>query len=181
MYTNESDVWGRENWYAIQSKPSREDEAAGNIRRLGLPVFLPKMRREKLQFGRRRVNVKPLFPGYLFARFCLSPYLHAIRYARGVNRVVSTGELPVPLSDEVISTIESRIGKDGFVEVTPTPFARGQEVVISEGPLQGLVGVFEGDLSDRERASILLRTVEYHARVLIEKSRLMPVTAIDIS
>ena len=160
------------NWYAIQTKPHREDQAASNIGRLGLAVLLPKVKREKREYGNRAVSIKPLFPGYLFARFSPSSHLRSIQYARGVNRVICFGELPVPLSEEVVGTIQARVGKDGFVTMKSESFRKGDQVVINEGPLQGLTGVFEQELSDGERAVVLLRTVEYQARVFIEKLRL---------
>lgn len=161
------------NWYAIQTKPHREDQAASNIGRLGLAVLLPKVKRERLEYGNRAVSIKPLFPGYLFARFSPSSHLRSIRYARGVNRVVCFGELPVPLSEEVVDTIKARVGRDGFVNLNSSKsFRKGDQVVVNEGPLQGLAGVFEQELSDGERAVVLLKTVEYQARVLVEKLRL---------
>jgi hypothetical protein len=49
-------------------------------------------------------------------------------------------------------------------------------VYINDGPLQGLVGIFEQEISDGERAVMLLRTVEYQARISVEKWRLTAVT-----
>ena len=166
------------NWYAVQTKPAREDEAASNILRLGLDVFLPKMKRKKYAWGRCKAVIKPLFPGYIFARFSPLPHLHSIRYARGVTRVVSAGDMPVPLDQEIISVIRSRVGKDGFVSIGQDSFKAGDQVFINDGPLQGLVGIFEQDISDGERAVMLLKTVEYQARISVEKWRLTAVTEI---
>jgi transcriptional antiterminator RfaH len=176
-----TDFWTQTNWYAIHTKRLREDQAASNISRLEVKVFLPKVKHEKLEFGHRREILKPLFPGYLFACFCPSHYLYSIRYARGVRRVISAGEQPIPLENEIISTIQSRIGKDGFVTLSaPTSsLSNGQEVVINSGPLQGLVGIFDSGLSDSERAAILLRTVEYQVRVLVKKSCVSPATEVN--
>lgn len=162
------------NWFAIQTKPNREDQAASNIGRMGLAVLLPKMKRERCEFGTRRVSIRPLFPGYLFVRFSPSSHLHSIRYARGVNRIVCFGELPVPLGDDVVSTIQSRVDDHGFVINNSPVLRKGDQVVINEGPLRGLAGVFERELSDGERALVLLKAVEYQARVLVEKLRLTP-------
>jgi transcriptional antiterminator RfaH len=171
-----TDLWTQTNWYAIQTKPYREDQAASNIGRLGVTVFLPKMKKEKRTFSRRLVTFKPLFPGYIFARFCPSPHLHSIQYARGVNRIVCADGLPIPVDEEIISMIHSRIGEDGFVNLGLCELKKGQDVQITDGPLQGLVGIFEPDLSDRDRATILFTTVEYQLRALVEKSRLSAVT-----
>jgi transcriptional antiterminator RfaH len=168
-----TDLWTQTHWYAIHTKPYREEQAASNIGRLGLDVFLPKMKKEKPAFG-RRTTLKPLFPGYIFARFCPSPYLHSIRYARGVNRIVCADGSPIPVDDEIISIIRSRVDEDGFVNLASCELKKGQDVLINDGPLQGLVGIFDPDLSDGDRAAILFTTVEYQLRVLVEKSSLTP-------
>lgn len=175
----DTDYWQQINWYAIQTKPCREDEAATNIRRLGLDVFLPMMKRKKYAWGRSKTIIKPLFPGYIFVRFSPSPHLHSIRYTRGVTRVVSSGDAPLPLDDEIISVIKSRVGKDGFVTIGQNSLKAGDQVVINEGPLRGLAGIFEQDLSDGERAVVLLRTVEYQACVFVEKWRLTAATELN--
>jgi transcriptional antiterminator RfaH len=160
------------NWFAVQTKQYRESQAASNIKRLGLEVLLPQMKREKMEYGNRKTTVKPLFPGYLFARFRPSSHLHSIQYARGVNRVVCAGQLPLPVGDEVVSVIQSRVDQDGYL-VRPS-LHKGDEVVVNDGPLQGLIGVFEQELPDGERIVILLKAVEYQARVLIDKLQVSP-------
>ncbi|HJQ69034.1 MAG TPA: transcription termination/antitermination NusG family protein [Blastocatellia bacterium] len=168
--------WEEANWYAIQTKPHQEDQAAFNIRRLGVDVLLPKIKQHKLTLGHNKQVIKPLFPRYLFARFSPSPHLHSIKYARGVNRVVCAGDMPVPLDEEIILSIRSRLGKDGIVDKSPSALRNGDPVVINDGPFQGLAGVFERDFSDGERAVILLKMVEYQVRVFIESWRIAPAT-----
>jgi len=157
------------NWYAIQTKPCREVAAAMNIKRLGLEVFLPQVKQQKRVWGVEQMVMKPLFAGYLFARFSPAAYLHLIHYARGVRRVVGSGKSPLPVDAEIILAIRLRIGEDGYVRLEPEPMQRGDRVVVQEGPLQGLSGIFEQALDERERVVILLEAIRYQARVLIEK------------
>jgi len=171
------DLWREINWYAVQCKPCREDVAAMNIGRLGVEVFLPKLRQEKLVWGVPQLVIKPLFPGYLFARFCPASYFHLISYARGVRRIVSCGEAPLPVDDEIIAMIRSRVHNDGYVRIEPPQFQAGDRVMVCEGPLQGLRGIFERVLSDRERVVILLEAIHYQARVVVERRHLQAVTA----
>jgi transcriptional antiterminator RfaH len=163
------DLWREINWYAIQTKPCREDLAAINLERLGLELFLPKVKLQEFGWGVPRVITKPLFPGYLFAKFCPLNYLHLVRYARGVRRVVSAGEVILPVDEQIIRTIQSRIREDLFMRLRPSPFHAGDLVKVQEGSLQGLSGIFERELDDRERVVILLEAIAYRARVLIEK------------
>lgn len=163
------DFYRETHWFAIHTKPHREDAAAFNIARLDLEVLLPKVKQERVICGVPREVIKPLFPGYLFARFCPATYLHLIRYARGVLRVVSCGDVPLPVDEAIIGEIRSRIGPDGYVRLEDRSPRPGDRVLVREGPLRGLRGIFERELDDRERVILLLEAIEYQARVVIER------------
>lgn len=143
-----------------------------NIQRLGLEVLLPQIRTQKIVWGLPQRAIKPLFPSYLFARFCPATYLHSIQYARGVRQVVRGGSLPLPIDEEIIQVIKSEVGENGFVDLQPRSLQPGDRVVVKEGPLQGLKGLFKQELSDKQRVVVLLETIQYQARVLIEKGNL---------
>jgi transcriptional antiterminator RfaH len=160
------------NWYALHTKPCREDVAAMNVRRLGLEVFLPKICEKRIVFGVQRKLIVPLFRNYLFARFCPDTYLHLIRYARGVQSVVSCGEIPLIVDEQIIKAILSRIGKNGYVRLRPKSFRPGDMVTIQEGPFEGFNGIFERELSGQERVIILLDSILYQAHVSVEKQHL---------
>ena len=140
-----------------------------HIRRLGLEVLLPKIRREKWVWSTPQTTIKPLFPGYLFARFCPATFLHMMRYVRGARRVVSAGGLPLPVDEEIISTIRSQLGSDGCATLSTEALRAGDHVTVREGPLQGLVGIFEREVDDSNRVMVLLQAIEYQARLRIEK------------
>jgi transcription elongation factor/antiterminator RfaH len=166
------------NWYVIHAKVRSERQAAASIGRLGVEVFLPVVKEEQLVFGYPNLLVKSLFPGYLFARFRTEDWFHAIRYARGVRSVISCGGTPTPVEESIIHCIRGRISDDGFVKIGSWPLLPGQDVVVRDGPLRGLLGVFERTLDGQERVAILLRAVEYQARVLISTSHLKVATMI---
>lgn len=163
------DFYRETHWFTIHAKPYREDVAATNIARLDLEVFLPKMKRERLVYGVPREMIVPLFPGYFFARFCPATHLHLIRYARGVLRIVSCGDVPLPVDEVIIQEIRSRIGPDGYVRLGARSPQPGDRVLVREGPLRGLMGIFERELDDRERVVLLLEAIEYQARVVVER------------
>ena len=140
-----------------------------NIERLGLEVFLPRMKKTKSVWGVAQIVIKPLFSGYLFARFSPATYLHLIQYARGVRRVVGNGERPLPVDDEIIMAVRSGMDEDGYLHITPRPLRRGDRVMVQDGPLQGLIGTLDQEMDDRQRVVILLEAIEYQARILIEK------------
>jgi transcriptional antiterminator RfaH len=164
--------WQKTYWFAIQTKPCREELAAANLARLGLETLLPKAKaKARTARGKAESVIKPLFMGYLFARFCPEIQLEGVRFARGVLRVVSAGSIPVPLDEEIIPAIRARVAEDGYVHLEGPPLQPGDEVVIEGGPFQGAIGRFECEWDDRKRVSILLKAID-HVRLLVDRAML---------
>lgn len=168
------DAWSELNWYAVHTKPTREDSAAMNIRRMGLDVLLPKMQRERLVYGVPHKVIKPLFPGYLFARFTPATYLHLINYARGVSKVVSGCGKPIVVEERIIEAIQARVGQGGLVQMESAArrLKPGDRIEVTEGPFRGLKGIFARELSDSARVMILLDMIEYQAHVSVERTHI---------
>src|SRR5881275_2521209 len=100
-------------WFAIQARPGAETVAESNLRALPIETLLP-LERRPLHHARRkpRMAVRPLFPGYLFARFCAAVSLRAVKYSRGVVRVVGGGDRPWPVDDAIVADIRDRLGPE---------------------------------------------------------------------
>lgn len=162
------ELWSETNWFAIQARPHRETLAAGSVTKLDAEVFLPRIKQEQRVCGTWRRVARPLFAGYFFARFRPVTSLDAIRYARGVLRVVGSASIPIPLDPEIISGIQDRVQADGFVHLQRTGFQPGESVSIQNGPLAGWIGQVERELDDGRRVAILLDAI-HRARVLVEK------------
>jgi transcriptional antiterminator RfaH len=158
-------------WYAIHTKPKEEDRVYSNLIAWGVESFSPRIKEPRYnQFTGKPVNiVKPLFPRYIFARFDAGKMLHKIYYTRGVHSVIGFGSEPTPIDDETIAVIQSRVGKDGFV-VIGEDLKRGDEVMIQNGSLKGLSGIFEGPVHDSQRVMILLTTIKYQASIMVDRA-----------
>jgi transcriptional antiterminator RfaH len=165
------DLWREQNWYAIHAKPHRENFAAANLAALEVEIFFPRLKQETSVRGLTQTIIRPLFSGYFFARFCPAFTLESVRYARGVLRVLSSGNFPIPVHEEIIHAIRDRIFGDGYFRFAPQLWNSGDAVMIQDGPLEGLVGSFERECSDGKRVTILLDAIQ-QARVSIEKRRL---------
>jgi|SRR5947209_5293061 len=158
------------SWYAIRTKSRQEDRADSNLKAWRVKTFAPKIRERRYNEYSGKVNylVKPLFPGYIFARFKLDDLLHKVRFTRGVSSVVSVGGKPAPIDDEVIEIILAREGADGLVHMGEG-LRPGDKVIVKKGPLRDFIGIFEGYHNDEERVSILLETVTYQNRLVVER------------
>lgn len=163
-------------WYAIHTKPKQENRASENLRAWGLETFAPRLRRARSRrFAAGAVyTVEPLFRSYIFARFGVRKMLHPIRLTRGVHSVVSCGGEPTRIDDEIIRLIRSR-AEDGFVRMGED-LKSGDNVVIRDGPLQGLSGIFEWNLKDSDRVMILLTAISFQGHMVVERERLKKVS-----
>src|SRR5258705_12699899 len=73
-------------WYVVHTKYREEERADNNLRSWEVLTFYPQIRARRVnQFsGKITELAKPLFPGYLFARFDASKLLSKVHYTRGV-------------------------------------------------------------------------------------------------
>ncbi len=165
---------GEKEWYVVQSKPRQEALARDSLAALGLEVYLPLYLKDE---KRHRVKVKilsPLFAGYLFARFDTDTHYRAVRYARGVKTLLGQGHRLLSIPDSRIRDIRER-EKDGVVSLQKKtrPFNSGDPIRIDEGDFDGWRGIFVEELSDQERAVILLTSLSYSSRMVVPKNILI--------
>jgi transcriptional antiterminator RfaH len=123
---------------------------------VGLPVFLPRLEELRKRQARRVRVVEPLFPSYLFVHMPLEPEpWHAVKWAPGVKRIVSTGDVPTPVPPEIVSLLRDRCGDDEVIRWGPA-LVGGESVRVVHGPFQGLQGILERPSSRGERVRVLL-------------------------
>lgn len=162
-----TEFWSKTNWFAVQAKPLRLDLAVSCLASLNFELFLPRVRRERAG-GNAGWDSAPLFPGYFFARFCPLVSFDAVRYARGVLRIVGTTRAPVPVEPRIIDAIRERLHDDGLIHLERKPLREGELVVIEHGPLSGWMGKVEREWDEGRRVSILLNAIQ-QTRVLVER------------
>ena len=160
-------------WYAVRTKARQEERAENNLKAWSVDTYLPKVAEHGNSYSRGQFSliVKPLFPRYLFARFKADELLHKVHYTRGVESVVCFGGGPLQVDDDIIELLKNQSGTDGYVRIGESLKA-GDRVRVLDGPLKNFVGIFEGKVSGRERVAILLTTVSFQSRVLIERQKI---------
>ena len=155
-------------WYALHTHAKQEDRAESNLLAWNMETFVPRIlcQRRHPFSPEPSFFVKPLFPRYIFARFDAEETLHKIRFTRGVHSVVSVGNSPAPIEDELIEIIKSRRGPDNFIRLDDDLKA-GDPVLVKEGPFSGFPGVFERKTKDSKRVMILLKMVSTHIHLTV--------------
>ena len=146
-------------WYAVYTKPKKEDSVAFSLQNIGLEVLNPKIKFRKFKRNRLTDLIEPLFPCYLFANFDKDKYSHLITYTRGVKYIVGK-KSPVAVQDEVINVIKDGIEDNNLIVIKPSTFKNGDKVLIKDGPFKDFYGIFEKEIKGHERVMILLETIQ---------------------
>lgn len=143
-------------WFALQVKNRTEYQVATILRAKGYEEFLPVRNTTKKGFAPQ----VPLFPGYVFCRMNL--HAHGLVVTTpGVVRIVGFGGRPVPIDPEEIHSIQL-IVKSGVPTCVLRGLHPGDRVCITEGPLQGAIGVLTSIRGQRRfvvSLEMMMRTV----------------------
>lgn len=156
-------------WYVIYTHPRQEDRVVRNLKAWELETFSPRFKELRCsQYGGPKYVLKYLFPRYIFARFRAGRLLHKVHYTRGVSQVVKVGNAPAQLDDEIVILLQTHVDEEGF-SLVGEQLKYGDRVRIKNGLFESFVGVFEREYKDNDRISILLSTVSFQNRLVIEK------------
>lgn len=144
-------------WYALQSKPNKEDALFGQLESGGYTVYYPRIRVNPV--NPRAKKIKPYFPGYMFVNADLEAVgistFHFMPFAKGM--VVFDME-PATVPDALIYAIRRRVGEVN--EVGGEVFEglqKGDTVMIHEGPFAGYEAIFDLHMPGSERVRVLIK------------------------
>jgi transcriptional antiterminator RfaH len=166
--SNPSNPSNKTFWYVIHTKPGDESRVRINLQNQEIEAYLPFLETYQYCNGRMIPKTKPLFPNYLFARLDLELHYYRVKWTRGVNRILGSGNGPVPISARVIETIKKRSGKDNLVKLDDE-LNEGDIVQVNSGPFKSLRGVFQKMMSSKGRVRILLGLIGVDVQVQISK------------
>ena len=155
-------------WYVIHTKPGDEARVRTNLHNQEVETFLPLLETYQYCNGRMIPKIKPLFPNYLFARLDLELHYYKVKWTRGVNKILGSGNEPVPISAKVIQTIKERSGKDNVIKLEDE-LKDGDMVQVNSGPFKSLRGVFQKMMSSKGRVRILLSLIGVDVPVQISR------------
>jgi transcriptional antiterminator RfaH len=151
-------LWVIARWYLVKTKPRNENRVYTRLDEAGFESLYPRIWKKSRK--RDHPDIRPLFPTYLFVRFAIEQ-LHTIRYTRGVAKVVSFGEEPQEVGEDIITAVRERMDQEGIVTLVrpPDDWKPGDRIRIGEGPFAGLEAIFLEKLPDRDRVVLLLEAV----------------------
>jgi len=139
------------HWYVIHTYSGYENKVKANLERrvasMGMEdmifrVFVPTEEEIEFKDGKKKINKKKVFPGYVLVEMVMSDdSWYVVRNTPGVTGFVGSGTRPIPLDPEEVRGILKQLG---FDEAKPkVAFSVGDTVRVVSGPFENFNGIIE--------------------------------------
>lgn len=146
-----------ESWYALRSKPRKEEVLWKQLLARNIEVYFPRIRVHPVNPRSRKL--RPYFPGYMFVHVDLDEVgqskFNWMPFAIGL---VSFDGDPAIVPDNLIFEVRKRVdeiaaaGGEFYDGLKP-----GEPVRISSGPFAGYEAIFDMRLPGSERVRVLIQ------------------------
>ncbi|MBU1083150.1 transcription termination/antitermination protein NusG [Patescibacteria group bacterium] len=107
------------HWYVLHTYSGYEDAVADSLMQriesldMGDKIFrvlVPKEKQIEIKNGKRKTVEKKIFPGYVLVKMIVGEESwYVVRNTPSVTGFIGSGTVPVPISDEEVSTIKKRM------------------------------------------------------------------------
>jgi transcriptional antiterminator RfaH len=145
------------HWYALRSKPRKEEVLWRQLRSKEYEVFFPRLKVQPVNPRSRKWRA--YFPGYMFVQVDLDEVgLSTFQWMPHAIGLVSFDGEPASVPDNLIHAIAKRVeeikaaGGEFYDGLKP-----GDRVKISDGPFQGYEAIFDARLPGTERVRVLIQ------------------------
>ena len=157
---------GSPQWFALVVKPRFDKAVARALEMKGYETLLPLYKKTHKYGARSKSSELPLFPGYVCCRFDVHSRL-PILTTPGVIQVLGAGNMPIPVSDGEINSLQTAIGAG--LPIQPFDFVNdGERVRISSGVLAGVEGIV---LKSKPSLRLILSVTLLQRSVMLEIDR----------
>ena len=141
-------------WSVAYAKPQKEELAQFHLKLKAVQSFFPRLLLPK--FSRKRKHIVPLFPNYFFVNINLASEYYRVLWTPGVKCFVSFNNTPVPLDDGIVEYFMRQANSEGIIAAR-SDLKVGQEVRVSGGSLDGLLGMLLEAPDARGRVKVLMK------------------------
>lgn len=156
------------NWYALRSKPQKEDILFRQVKSHGIEVYYPRTRVQPVNPRSRKI--KPYFPGYMFVQVDIDEIgLSTFQWMPHAVGLVCFGDEPAIVPDHLIYILKKRVSE--IVAAGGELFdglKSGDTIIISDGPFAGYEAIFDARVPGNERVRVLLKLLNNQRIVPLE-------------
>mgnify|MGYP006281454917 CR=1 FL=1 len=158
------------NWFVLRVASNKEDYVRATLKRKiaieGLThlvnrILVPTEKVKSIKGGKQRVQLKKLYPGYVFVEMKLESdgripqdVFFLIKETTGVGDFIGTAGRPAPMQiDEVEKMLEASKAPEEEPEVK-MEFAKGDHIKITDGPFENTEGTVDELLPDQGKVRV---------------------------
>ena len=156
------------HWYALRSKPRKEDIVWRQTINQGYEVFYPRLKVKPVNPRSRKLV--PYFPGYLFIKVDIDLIgISTFQWMPYTIGLVTFGDEPAIVPESLIYAIKHRVSE--IIAAGGELFDglnKGDIVYIEEGPFSGYEAIFDARIPGTERVRVLLRFLNDKRQVPVE-------------
>ncbi len=161
-------------WFCLKTQPKHEKLAGQLLRtRLGLEVFSPVLRFQRVTVNGKKWFEEALFPGYIFGKFPYRSHYRLVASSMGVTKIVAFGGNPAVVDEAVIEELRRFVSDNETIEIFPE-IVPGDEVTVLDGPFRGLRALVTRVMPAKERVAVLLDLLGTQREVEVTAARVVP-------
>lgn len=153
-------------WYVVHTYSGYENKVEANLRQrirsMGMEdkifnIIIPTEEEVELREGQRRTVQRKIFPGYILVEMILDEQTwQVVRNTPGVTGFVGSGNRPVPLSEDEVKAILSRMRRPEEERPIKIGFKKGETVRIIDGPFADFTGVVDEIYPEKGKVRVLV-------------------------
>src|SRR5260370_26550061 len=176
----------RFKWYIIHAYSGFErkvkESLEGRVQAFGLQnkigrVMIPTEPVTELVNGKKRTVERVFLPGYVLVEMDLDNDLwHVIKNTPRVTGFLGTGDNPVALSEQEVSSIIFRSDVSKDKPTLKIKFEKGEQVRINEGPFANFTGAVDDINEDKQTLKVMVSIFGRSTPVEIEFSKVDKIT-----
>ncbi len=160
------------DWFVLRVASNKEDGVRQTLLRkikiedfdnLVNRILVPTEKVKTIKGGKQRIQLKKLYPGYVFVEMRLEPdgripqdVFFLIKETTGVGDFIGTAGRPSPMK---IHEIEKMLAASKAPEEDPTvkmEFQKGDHIKIKEGPFENMEGTVDELLPDQGKVRVVV-------------------------
>jgi len=145
-------------WYLAYCHPKEEERAKIHLKNQDVDSYYPLVLTRRILRGKVTEKNEPMFPRYLFIHVDIEEFSAIkIRSTRGICKVIGNSVCWNKVPDELIHHLMHNEDCDESRDMASRLPKPGQQVIIAEGPFQGLQAIYQEP--DGEMRAILLLNI----------------------
>ena len=162
-------------WYVIHTYSGYENKVKTDLektiknRELGeffFDIIVPMEEQIEIKDGKRRTNLKKVFPGYVLIKMIVTEKTwYIVRNTRGVTGFVGSGTDPIPLTEDEIRAMGFEISEVNI------DYDVNDSVRVMDGPLQDFVGTVTEINKEKHKVKVMVSMFGRETPVELEFSQ----------